>query len=200
MFCSFFSEMRLKINHTENRSERLFDPSRRVAPAITQRRRGAAAFTLIEVVISTAIVALIFGGIINAYIQSGKRLVWTGYSLAAQQMANSVLEQARSGVWDPTIPENDLTNMNLLSPQYTSTNGTYTGYCTGVLDVPYSGTNSVLATNFVTVQMVYESTNVQMQFVRVDTVWPFFLWGRTRSYTNTVVTMVAPDNRSPSSF
>ena len=40
----------------------------------------AAGFTLIEVVISTAIVALVFGGVITAYIQSGMRVQWSGYS------------------------------------------------------------------------------------------------------------------------
>ena len=192
--------MRLKINQTENGSKRLFDPSRRVAPVARSHGRQTAAFTLVEVVISTAIVALIFGGIINAYIQSGKRLVWTGYSLAAQQMGNSVVEQARSGVWDPTIPENDLTNMNLQAANYSSSNSTYSGYCTGILDVPYSSTNAVMATNYVTIQLVNEAPNVQVQFMRVDTVWPFFLWGKTRLYTNTVVTLIAPDNRAPSSF
>ena len=46
-----------------------------------------AGFTLIEVVISTAIVAVVFGGIMTSYIQSGMRVQWSGYSLAAQGLA-----------------------------------------------------------------------------------------------------------------
>src|ERR1035441_2129842 len=130
----------------------------------------AAGFTLIEVVISTAIVALVFGGVITAYIQSGMRVQWSGYSLAAQSLATEVLEQAKSGVWDPAqaVPVNNLTNLNLLSPNYNNSTHTYTGYSTAILDVPYAGTNFTLATNYVTVQLVYVSgvSNVQMQFVR----------------------------------
>ena len=50
-----------------------------------------------------------------------------------------------------------------------------TGYTTNVLDVPVSGTNIVVATNFVTVKMLNLTglTNVQVQMVTVDTVWPF---------------------------
>ena len=161
---------------------------------------GVAGFTLIEVVISTAIVAVVFGGIMTSYIQSGMRVQWSGYSLAAQSLATEVLEQAKSGVWDPaqTTPINNLTNLNLLSPSYDNSTKTYTGYSTAILDVPYSGTNFTVATNFVTVQMIYVSgvTNVQMQFVRVDTVWPFQLRQANLFFTNTVCTMVSPDNRS----
>ena len=159
----------------------------------------AAGFTLIEVVISTAIVALVFGGVITAYIQSGMRVQWSGYSLAAQSLATEVLEQAKSGVWDPAqaVPVNNLTNLNLLSTSYNNSTHTYTGYSTAILDVPYAGTNFTLATNYVTVQLVYVSgvSNVQMQFVRVDTVWPFQLRKLNLLFTNTACTMVAPDNR-----
>jgi prepilin-type N-terminal cleavage/methylation domain-containing protein len=160
----------------------------------------AAGFTLIEVVISTAIVAVVFGGVITSYVQSGMRVQWSGYSLAAQSLATAVLEQAKSGVWDPAqaVPINNLTNLNLRSPSYNSSTKTYTGYSTAILDVPYSSTNFTVATNFVTVQLIYVSgvTNVQMQFVRVDTVWPFQLRQANLFFTNTVCTMVAPDNRS----
>jgi prepilin-type N-terminal cleavage/methylation domain-containing protein len=195
--------MRLKTNQTENLPVNNVTPSGRYAPVLGRRaRKNTSGFTLVEVVVCTAIVALIFGGIITSYIQSGKRLQWTGYSLAAQQMANSVLEQARSGVWDPTIPKNDMTNLNLQSVTYTASNNsyTYTGYTTGILDVPYASTNYVLATSYVTDQLVNVSTNVQVQFLRVDTVWPFGQWRSMKFYTNTVVTMIAPDNRSTTSF
>ena len=159
----------------------------------------AAGFTLVEVVMSTAIVALVFGGIITAYIQSGMRVQWSGYSLAAQSLATSILEQAKSGVWDPAqaVPINNLTNLNLLGTSYNATTQTYTGYSTAILDVPYSNTNYTVATNYVTVQLLYVSgvTNVQMQFVRVDSVWPFQLRKANLYFTNTVCTMVAPDNR-----
>jgi type II secretory pathway pseudopilin PulG len=165
------------------------------------RARGAAAFTLIEVVIATAIVALLFGGIINCYIQSGVRVEWTGYSLAAQSMAMQVIDQAKSASWSPTStpPVNNLTNLNLQGTSYNSATATFTGYSVGVLDLPYATSNYTMATNFVTVQMITNVGNqagVQMQFVRVDTVWPFFLRKQNLFFTNTVGTLLGPDDRS----
>ena len=134
--------------------------NRRIAgrkPAETLGKRGARGFTLIEVVIAAAIVGVVFGGVINCYIQSGVRIEWTGYSLAAQSLAAEVVEQTRSASWDPaqSIPLNNLTNMNLIAASYNTSTRTYTGYSVGILDVPYSGTNSIWATNFISVQMIY---------------------------------------------
>jgi prepilin-type N-terminal cleavage/methylation domain-containing protein len=193
--------MRLKIIQFNTPPRSSHCPAGVSPQALTGRSRGGTAgFTLVEVVVAAAIVAVVFGGVINSYIQSGQRLQWTGYSLAAQQMANSVLEQAKSGVWDPTTPENDLTNLNLLAATYNSSTLTYSGYTTNILDVPYSSTNYVIATNFVTVQMINVSATLQEQVVRVDTVWPFYRWKGNALYTNTVITLVAPDNRSQNSF
>jgi len=168
-------------------------------PAGAPGRRPSAAFTLVEVLIAAAIVGLVFGGIINCYIQSGLRLEWSGYSLAAQSLASEVLEQSRAATWDPaeSTPINNLTNLNLMSVSYSTTTQTYTGYSTSILDVPYSGTNSVMATNYVMVQMlnVNSNTQVQVQFIRVDTVWPFFIRKQNLYFTNTVCTMVGPDDR-----
>ena len=160
--------------------------------------RGRVAFTLVEVTIASAILGLVFAGIINCYIQSGLRVQWAGYSLAAQSLASTVLEQVRSASWDPAqaTPVNNMTNLNLTGASYDSTTRTYTGYSLGILDVPYSNTNFTMATNFVTVQMISVGgvAQVQMQFIRVDTVWPFGL-RKNAIFTNTVSTMIAPDDR-----
>jgi len=165
----------------------------------TRAPRGSGGFTLIEVVISAAIVGLVFGGVINCYIQTGVRIEWTGYSLAAQSLASQVVEQTRSASWDPAqaTPVNNLTNLNLTAANYDSSTRTYTGYTTSILDVPYSGTNVVPATNFVTVQMIYVNgdAKVQMQFIQVNTVWPFYYRKGNLYFTNSVSTMVAPDDR-----
>lgn len=168
-------------------------------------RRATAGYSLIEVVIAMAVVAMIFGGVIRSYEQAGVRIEWTGYSLAAQQLANQVVEQCKAATWDPTRlsgPQNDLTNMALLSASYSTTNLTYTGYLNGVLDIPYSSTNAITAKSYVTVTMSYLSgnTNIPVQFIRVDTVWPFRPRGNTTYFTNTICTMVAPDNASSGSF
>src|SRR5271165_1914488 len=88
----------------------------------------ASAFTLAEVVISMAIVTLVFDGIITAYIQSSLRTEWSGYSLAAQAQAVQSLEQAKSAVWDvlQTPIVNQLTNVPTVIP--------------ATLDLPISGT------------------------------------------------------------
>src|SRR5215831_12000479 len=54
---------------------------------VKRSRRGVRAFTLAEVVMCIAIVALMFGGIIAAYIQGAYRAEWAGYNLAAQSLA-----------------------------------------------------------------------------------------------------------------
>jgi hypothetical protein len=166
--------------------------------------RNLSGFTIVEVVMSAGILSLVFGGIITSYIQSGLRLEWTGYSLAAQSMAIQTIEQARSGVWDPaqTPPVNQVVQLNLLSTNYNSTTKTWSGYSTGILDVPYESTNYVVATNYVSVQLISISgvANVQAQIIRVDTVWPFFIRARNLFFTNTVCTLISPDNRDPSTF
>jgi prepilin-type N-terminal cleavage/methylation domain-containing protein len=167
-------------------------------------RRKNAGFTLVEVIIAAAIVGLVFGGVINSYIQAGKRIEWTGYSLAAQSLATEMVEQAKAGVWDPAQqpPENDLTNMNLMGVSYNTGTKTYSGYSVSILDVPYKSTNAIVATNYVTIQMLYVAgnSNVPAQFIRVDTVWPFGLETAHTYFTNTICTMVAPDNRSNGTF
>jgi hypothetical protein len=81
-----------------------------------------------------------------------------------------------------------------------------TGYMTNILDVPWSSTNYVTATNFISIKVFFANgiTNpwVQMEMVRVDTVWPFTGWGNytMQVYTNTVCALLAPDNRDPTTL
>jgi hypothetical protein len=149
------------------------------------------------------IVALVFGVIINGYLVGAKRAQWSGYSLAAQAASIELIEQARSAVWDITINKNQVAGMVLSG--YTSNStalGGYviTGYTTNIMDIPWKGTNYVIATNFITITLFPEnnlpSVPVQLQMVRVDTVWPFNNWGSFQAafYTNTTCTYLAPDN------
>lgn len=168
-----------------------------IQKAAPSQRRSA--FTLAEVVISVFICGLVFSGILRCYTLSAERAQWAGYSMAAQALAIQQLEQARSGVWEPTGGRNELTNLNLFSRTYDTSAKAMRGYSISVLDIPISGTNAVPATNFVTVRLVNlnNTTNppVQVQLVRVDTVWPFRAFGGSRLCTNTVVTYAAPDDR-----
>ncbi len=169
--------------------------------------RGAEAgfvCTFWEVLIAVVIVALVFGSIIQGYLITATRGAWTGYSLAAQSMGVQVIEQARAAVWDISIGKNETTNINMLGRQWTATNQTWTGYTTNILDVPWKGTNAILATNFITIRTFYannySNVPVQLQFIQVDTVWPFTGWLKMGVcyYTNSIGTYMAPDNRDPS--
>ena len=171
----------------------------------SRAEHGQLGITLIEVVMATAILALVFGGVLTAYMQSALRVEWTGYSLAAQSLAQQTVEQARSAVWDPaqTPPVNNLTNLNLRSLTYTSSNNTCTGYATNILDVPYSGNSYIIATNFVTIKLIYINgiTNTPAESLQVQTVWPFnYRPGQKLLFTNTIGTLISPDNRDPSTF
>lgn len=169
-----------------------------------RRRQGALAFTLAEVVISIAITAVAFSAVILGYIQATRRAEWAGYSLAAQSLAIQQLEQARSAVWDPAISKNEITNLNLIGWSFNPSTRQGKGYSWANLDLPVQGTNTMRATNFVTVRQIYlnGSSNppVQVHMVQVDTVWKFSASRTPRLFTNTVCTYLAPDNRDASSL
>src|SRR6188508_1429100 len=59
------------------------------------------AFTLAEVVIALAILAILIQGIVFGYISSARRAEWSAHSLAAQSLACQGVEQARAAKWDP---------------------------------------------------------------------------------------------------
>ncbi len=166
---------------------------------VDDRLRG---FTLVEVMVALGIVTLLFSGILSAYIQTSRQAEWAGYSLAAQAIGIQQIEQARSGVWDFSISKNELTNLNLLSWQYNAATKVGTGYSTNVLDIPISGTNVVMATNFVTVKMLSLTglANVQVQMVTVDTVWAFPTAHGRSLFTNRIANYYGPDNRDASSL
>ncbi|MEI8045713.1 MAG: hypothetical protein WCL11_30170 [Verrucomicrobiota bacterium] len=159
-------------------------------------------FTLVEVVMSLAIATLLFSGILTAYIQMNRQAEWAGYALAAHSIGTHQIEQARSGVWDYSINKNELTNLNLLAWSYNATTKVGTGYTTSILDLPISGTNIVVVTNFVTVKMLTLTgfTNAQVQMVTVDTVWRFLTLRGNRLFTNRTASYFGPDNQDASSL
>ena len=171
-------------------------------PTAVLKRSGVSAFTLMEVVIAMVIIATVLGAMTVAYTQATRRAQWTGYQLAAQALAVQSIEQARSAVWDQSLKLNQITNLNLSGTTFPA--GGMQGYNWANLDLPISGSNYIRATNYITVSMLYlnGTTNppVQVQMIKVQTVWPFF-WGNTnRYYTNSIATYCAPDNRDPSSL
>ena len=182
-------------------------PGRQCIPVVDGHRRRRSGLTYTEVLISVVIIAMVFGLTIKAYVVTATREQWTGFSLAAESMGLQAIEEARSAVWDPAMQKNELTNMvNGINVISSSTSGSTTYITTtNILDLPWKGTNYMLATNFITITPLYENNftppSVQLQFLRVDTVWGFSGWGKTSLlYTNTICTYLAPDNRDPSSL
>ncbi len=154
---------------------------------------------------AAVIVVVVYGAILVCYIQTGLRAQWSGYSLAAQSLSMEQIQQARAAVWDPALTnKNEITNLNLTSWSYTSSNQTWTGFATNILDVPYASTNFIVATNFVSVQLINlnNTTNpfIQVVMIRCDTVWPFQYRAGNLFFTNTACTLMAPDNRDPNAL
>ncbi len=140
--------------------------------------RKCSGFTLAEVVISAGLGAMVVGSSIYGYVMSTKRAEWAGYSLAAQSLALQGLEQARACKWDPTGTP--------LVDELVATN--FPTQTTNILDIPFSGTNIVYATNFWTITTI--STNPMLKMVKVDCVWRFM---NKRNFTNSVVSYRTSD-------
>ena len=186
---------------------------RPLAPRLSPLASRPSGFSLIELCLAVFIMAIVFAGIIQGNMQAARRAEWSGYSLAAGALANQQIEQCRSAIWDQgaSPPKNELATLNLINwiaGAPPAGGGSYvvgSGYTWADLDLPRVGTNRVRATNWVTIRMINlnNSTNppVRVQMIQVDTVWPFNQFSKNRrSFTNSLVTYIAPDDRSPGSF
>jgi prepilin-type N-terminal cleavage/methylation domain-containing protein len=136
-----------------------------------------AGLTLVEVVVSLAIGGIIFSGLITGYVHTANRAEWSAYHLAAQALARQRLESARAAKWDTqSAPPVDM----LMTSNFPVT--------VDVLDIPMSGTNQVLATNYI--EIVSISENPPLKMIRSDAVWSFYNRGL---FTNSTATYRAPD-------
>lgn len=146
-----------------------------------RQRENQGAFTLIEVMMASVLAALTVGATIYGFVQSAQRAEWSGYNLAAQQLAVQRLEQARAAKWDPLafpavdelVPANFPQNVH-------------------VLDVPLVHGQSTFATNRVAI--IQTSTNPPIRMIQVEVTWTFGTGNLgDRVYTNTVATFRAAD-------
>jgi len=141
------------------------------------RANRSGAFTLMEVVISILIGAIMVWGIVSGYSESARRAEWSAYSLAAQSLASQGIELTRAAKWDTlSFPSVD----QVVSSNFPT--------AINILDIPMTRTNIVYATNFTTITSI--ATDPPLKMVSVSTVWRF--WNGNR-FTNTVATYRAPD-------
>ena len=156
-------------------------------PGSTNQERG---FTLVEIVIATALSAVVLGGMIYGYVLSAQRAEWSAYSLAANSLAMMRIEQARAAKWDmqawPIIDElvaiNYPVSQEVLDIPIRTSDVVYSN------GIPVSGSGVVYATNITTIS--YLSTNPPLKMIRVDCLWMFMGRG---PFTNTVVTYRTTD-------
>jgi prepilin-type N-terminal cleavage/methylation domain-containing protein len=142
-----------------------------------------AAFTLIEILISIGILALVMAGMIYGFAQANRFAEWSSMSLAAQSYALQGLEQVRAAKWDMSAsPVIDI--MPIPSP-LTSTN--YPPQ-SDIMDIPVSGA-PFYVTNYIS--LIQLPGTVQLREVWSQCVWVFPRTGQ--AYTNTVITWRAPD-------
>lgn len=149
-----------------------------------QSRQSLDGFTLTEVVVAIAIATMVFAGVIMGLTQATYRGEWAAYDLAAQNLAQQGVEQARAAVWDP-LSVNGTDNCTQTNFPTTTTN---------VLDVIVrSVTNRVYATNKWTIVNIYPNSSAYpLKMIRVDCTWPWLHTGVTNVFTNTVITYRAP--------
>ena len=141
--------------------------------------RSRAAFTLVELLVSIVILAMVMSGVIYGYAQTNRFAEWSSMSLAAQSYALQGLEQVRSAKWDFwTYPVTDI----MPAP----TNFTQAD----IMDIPVSGA-PFYVTNYI--KLIQISTTPQLREVWSQCVWVFPRTGQL--FTNTVITYRAPDHQ-----
>jgi prepilin-type N-terminal cleavage/methylation domain-containing protein len=143
-------------------------------PASRAAQKG---FTLVEALVSMAVVGVMMAGLVSGFMQTHRTAEWSAYNLAAQSLALQPLEQARAAKWD-----------QYANPRVDFLNSSNFPRTTNILDVPITGTNIVYATNVVVIRSI--GTNPPLKEISVTTTWTFMNRG---VFTNTAVTYRAPD-------
>jgi len=144
-----------------------------------KKSSGKAGFTLAEIVVCFAIMALVIGGMLTAYSKAALVTERAGYQLAAQCLAVQQMEHVRAALWDTqaTPIVDNTTNL----PTTTIS----------LLELPIAGTNAIYATNQLTVTTLTNSVNppVMVKLITVYTTWP---WNST-IMSNVMICYRAPD-------
>ena len=150
-----------------------------------QPRCLRAAFTMIEVLVSISILAMVMAGVVYGYAQANRFAEWSSMSLAAQSYALQGLEQVRSAKWEfgpnatdiMPVPGNVVGGVTNFPPQ------------ADIMDIPVSGA-PLYVTNYI--KLIQISASPQVREVWSQCVWKFPRTGQL--FTNTVITYRAPDH------
>jgi len=139
-------------------------------------RKANAGFTLVEVTMSIAILALALAGMIYGYVQTNYRAEWSSMSLAVQSLTVQAIEQARAAKWDVYSTASG-SNPDELPV------GTYNTVFTNAVLVPSNG-GTMTITNILTITTV--STRPPVRQLSSVCAWKFPRTGAW--FTNTVIT------------
>ena len=144
-----------------------------------RKRSATQAFTLVEILLCFAVMALVIGGMLTAYAHAGLSAERAGYELAAEAQAVQTIERVRAAKWD---------TQSSPAVDYTTNVPTTT---INVLEIPVAGTNVIYCTNSLTVSNVTNNAalGVVIKMIQVNTTWPW----NGRVMTNSIVTYRAPD-------
>jgi type II secretory pathway pseudopilin PulG len=152
-------------------------------------RVAANAFTLVEVLMAFAFLALVMSGLTYGYVQANRMAEFSSMSLAAQSYASQGAEQARAADWRPRDPSTNAFGPNSPDELTAPTNYILSG-TNYILDIPIKGDPSTtdfafFVTNYVSVSNVNPSAGVYLREIRSRAVWIFPLTGQI--YTNTTI-------------
>ncbi|HEX5397599.1 MAG TPA: type II secretion system protein [Verrucomicrobiae bacterium] len=160
---------------------------------LSKTRTHCLGFTLVEVLVSFAVLTLVISGLVYGYVLANRMAEWSSMSLAAQSSASQGAERARAANWRPRDypPATGPGTMDELPP---SVNGGPVFTNVDYFDIPTKGDPSSgdfdsWVTNIVWVTTV--SANPPLRLIRSDAIWRFPPTGQ--AYTNTITLLRAPD-------
>jgi prepilin-type N-terminal cleavage/methylation domain-containing protein len=145
-------------------------------------RKPAGAFTLIEIVVSLAILGIVMSGLIFGYVQANRMSEWSSMTMAAQSYASQGAEQARAADWRPR----DYPVTSGPGTMDELTNGTlFTNI--DFMDIPTKGSPATTnfqfwVTNYVSVTNL--SINPPLREIRSYALWNFPGGAGYITYTN----------------
>jgi prepilin-type N-terminal cleavage/methylation domain-containing protein len=161
---------------------------------------GCVGFTLVEVLVSILILALVLAGICFGYAQANRIAIWCSMSQAAQSFAMQGMEQARAALWNPWDQYTN-TGYGTEDELPPSANAVFTQQ--DFMDIPMKGlpytstsTNATyLQTNYVYITAISNCSlgkfYCPLRQITSTVIWRFPFTGQ--SWTNTVVTLRASD-------